>query len=536
MKKTTIIFINLFLAACAFVILGAVNMSPTRKLQLAESIVANFYVDTVNENQLVETAIVSMLEQLDPHSTYTNAEETKAMTETLDGAFSGIGITFNMNKDTLYVLQTLAGGPSERVGILAGDRILSVNDTAISGVKMKNTGIMKLLRGPKGTKVNVKVLRKSSDDKHNLIDFTITRDEIPIYSVDASYMATPTIGYVKLNKFGANTYKEFVEAVNKLKTQGMEDIIIDLTSNTGGYLLAASDILGEILEPGSLTVYTEGLKSPRQTLNAKPSGKEPLLQGARVAVMVDQFSASASEILTGAIQDWDRGVVVGRRTFGKGLVQRPFPFPDGSMVKLTIAHYFTPTGRDIQKPYSKGKGKDYAHDIMDRYNSGELMHADSIHYADSLKVNTLVNGRTIYGGGGISPDRFVALDTMLYSEYYRKLMAKGIYNQYAISYTEANRKQLKKTYSNAAKYIAQFEVTDAMLDELTALGQKEGVECNTEEFERSKSIIATLIKGLIGRDVYGEETFYKIWNQENPIYIEAIEALHPDTYRKLLNP
>lgn len=513
----------------------AAGMSPTRKLQMAESIIANFYVDTINEDKLVETAIIGMLEELDPHSSYTNAEETKAMNEPLDGTFSGIGITFNMNQDTLYVLQTVAGGPSERVGILAGDRIIAVNDTAISGVKMKNSSIMKRLRGPKGTKVNVKVIRRSPGEKDKNLEFTITRAEIPIYSVDASYMVTPTTGYVKLNKFGATTYKEFVEAVNTLKKAGMQNLVIDLTSNGGGYLSAASDILGEILEPGSLAVYTEGLKSPRQTLNARPSGSSPLLKDARISVMVDQYSASASEILTGAIQDWDRGVVVGRRTFGKGLVQRPFPFPDGSMVRLTIAHYYTPSGRDIQKPFTKGKSKDYAKDILDRYNNGELMHADSIHYADSLKVATLKNHRTIYGGGGITPDRFVALDTMEYSEYYRKLMAKGIYNQYAIKYTDTQRKLLKKQYKSAADYISGFEVTDDMINDLTAMAALEKIELNEEELSRSRNVITTLIKSLIGRDIYGEEAFYRIWNARNPIYLQAVELIESDDYNKLLN-
>lgn len=511
------------------------SMSPSRKLQLAESIVANFYVDTINENKIVESAIVGMLKELDPHSSYSDPEETKSMNEPLDGSFSGIGITYNMNQDTLYVLQTVSGGPSERVGILAGDRIISVNDSSIAGMKMKNTDIMKRLRGPKGTKINVKVLRRAQGEKDNYLDFTITRADIPIYSVDVAYMATPTTGYIKLNKFGATTYKEFITAVQQLKKEGMTDIIIDLTSNGGGYLSAAADILGEILEPGSLAVYTEGLKSPRQTLEASPSGNKPLLQDARVAIMVDQYSASASEILTGAVQDWDRGIVVGRRTFGKGLVQRPFPFPDGSMIKLTIAHYYTPSGRDIQKPYEKGNSSTYAKDIMDRYNKGELMHADSIHYADSLKMSTLRTRRTIYGGGGISPDRFVPLDTNEYSEYYRKVMAKGLYNQFAIRYTDTHRKEIKKVYKTPEAFIKNFQVTDDMMQHLVELANAEKIEFKEDEFNRSKATIAHIIKSIIGRDVYGEETFYRIWNSRNPIFKEALELINSHEYDVLLN-
>jgi carboxyl-terminal processing protease len=522
-------------ALCALCILSnAGNITPSKKLQLAEAIVANYYVDTINEDKVVEDAIVGMLKELDPHSTYTNAEETKEMTEPLEGSFSGVGITFNMNQDTLYVLQTISGGPSERVGILAGDRIVSVNDTVIAGVKMKNSNIMKRLRGPKGTKVNVKVLRRNAGQPDKTIDFTITRADIPIHSVDAAYMADATTGYVKLNKFAANTYEEFVEAVNKLKGKGMQNIIIDLTDNGGGYLGTAGEILGEILEPGSPAVYTEGTNSERQVFTASPSKRTPLLQGCKIVVMINQYSASASEIVTGAIQDWDRGVVVGRRSFGKGLVQRPFPFPDGSMIKLTVAHYYTPSGRDIQKPYTKGNQKDYAQDILDRYNRGELMHADSIHYVDSLKVNTLRNRRVIYGGGGISPDKFVPLDTTRMTDYYRNVMAKGLMNQYSVAYTDAHRKDVKKRYKDEDAFAEQFIVTDDMLKELVAMADKEKVEYNEEQFQCSKSLFQDVIKSLIGRDVYTDETFYKIWNRSNDIYLEALRMINSPEYDTLL--
>ncbi len=395
------------------------------KLRMAEAAISQLYVDSVDETKLVEDAIKGMLDGLDPHSSYTDPEETKDLSEPLAGNFGGIGITFNLNQDTVYVISTVAGGPSEKVGVMAGDRIIAVNDTAIAGVKMKNSEIMKRLRGPKGTDVNVKVLRST-----DTVDFRITRDDIPIYSVDAAYMADPTTGYVRVNKFGAETPKEFREALKKLRKQGMKDLVLDLVDNGGGYLNAAVEMLGEILEPGQLAVYTEGLSSPRADL-AVPRTAKPLMADGRVVVMVNQNSASASEITSGAIQDWDRGVVVGRRTFGKGLVQRPITFPDGSMMRLTVAHYYTPTGRDIQKPYEKGNAKAYREDMVNRLNSGELMHADSIHYADSLRVSSLRNRRDLYGGGGIYPDSFVPLDTTEYTKYYRNVLAKGLLNRFA---------------------------------------------------------------------------------------------------------
>lgn len=510
------------------------QLTPNDKLRLVESLVANYYVDTVNEDRIVEAAIVGMLKELDPHSSYSNPEETKAMNEPLEGSFSGVGISYNLNQDTLYVLQVVSGGPSERVGILPGDRVIAVNDTNIAGVKMTTSKIMKLLRGPKGTKVDMKVLRRNSGKPDQLINFTVTRAEIPIHSVDVAYMADNHTGYIRLNKFAATTPDEFRQAVAKLRKQGMKDLILDLTDNGGGYLSAATQLLGEMLVPGALTVYTEGENSRRQEITAVPKDGTPLLGDGRLVVMINQYSASASEILSGAIQDWDRGLTVGRRSFGKGLVQRPFPFPDGSMVRLTIAHYYTPTGRDIQKPYAKGKDEDYAKDILTRYNNGELMHADSIHYADSLKVYTLRLGRPIYGGGGISPDVFVPLDTSMYSNYYRDLNAKGLLNQYAIRYTDTHRRQLKQQYKDATAFINGFNVTPEMLSELTSMAEKEGIAAQPEMMQRSAPVIENVIKAIIGRDVYGDEVFYRILNLNNDIYIEALRLINSDEYGKIL--
>lgn len=524
----------MFIMLGALVALGAIarpQYDAARKIALAESAIAQLYVDTIDETKLVEDAIKGMLEGLDPHSSYTSPEETKELNEPLQGNFSGIGITFNMNQDTLYVIQTVSGGPSEKVGILAGDRIISVNDTSIAGQKMKNSDIMKRLRGPKGTKVDVTVLRGKEE-----IPFRITRDDIPIYSVDAAYMVDDSTGYIRLNKFAAETPEEMRKALADLKKKGMENLILDLTDNGGGYLQAAVEMLGEFLEPGSLAVYTEGLNSPRNDNFTHPHGKKPLFADGRLVVMLNQYSASASEITAGAVQDWDRGLVVGRRSFGKGLVQRPIPFPDGSMIRLTVAHYYTPTGRDIQKPYTKGDTKSYNHDIADRFENGELMHADSLKYNDSLKVKTIRLKRDIYGGGGIYPDSFVALDTMENTKYYRNIMAKGLLNRYVISYVDAHRKELQKKYRTADDYVENFEVTPEMLEALKAMGDADGVEFNEEEYQRSEPLFKMIIKALIGRDVYDNATYFKVYNRHDPVFKEAVRLIGSDDYPLLLGP
>lgn len=501
------------------------------KLRMAEMAISQLYVDTIDEDKLVEEAIRGMLESLDPHSSYSTPEETKDLNEPLQGNFSGIGITFNMNRDTLYVIQTVSGGPSEKVGLLAGDRIIAVNDTSIAGQKMKNSEIMKRLRGPKGTKVEVTVLRGS-----DTIPFRITRDDIPIYSVDAAYMVGPTTGYLRLNKFGAETPAEVRKALEDLRKQGMKDLILDLTDNGGGYLQASVEMLGEFLQPGSLAVYTEGVNSPRSDNYTRPHGRSPLLEDGRLVVMVNQYSASAAEIAAGAIQDWDRGLIVGRRSFGKGLVQRPVPFPDGSMIRLTVAHYYTPSGRDIQKPYEKGNAKSYNHDIADRFENGELMHADSLKYNDSLKVKTLRLRRDIYGGGGIYPDSFVPLDTMENTRYYRNMAAKGIINRYVISYLDSHRKEIRKKYKTDSDFVDNFEVTPAMLEDMKEMGNEEGVEFNSEEFERSAPLFMMSIKALIGRDVYDNATYFKVFNRHDPIFKEAVRLIGSDDYPLLLGP
>lgn len=530
MKK---IFYAIFalLAAAA----SAQQFLPAHKLQYAEQAISKLYVDSVNEDKLVEDAIVGMLKSLDPHSSYTNAKETKELNEPLEGSFSGIGISFNMATDTLYIIETIGGGPSERVGLLPGDRIIKVNDTVIAGVKMLNSDIMKRLRGPKGTDVNVTVLRYDGITP-DTIDFRITRDDIPILSVDAAYIVEPGIGYIRLNKFGAETHKEFVEEVNNLKKEGMKNLILDLSDNGGGYLKASVDILGELLPSGSLAVFTEGLNNPKYEYNAYPSGKKPMLEEGRLVVMMNQYSASASEITAGAIQDWDRGLVVGRRSYGKGLVQRPVPFPDGSMMRLTVAHYYTPTGRDIQKPYTKGNADAYAHDIIDRFNNGELMHEDSIKYIDSLKVRTLRLNRPIYGGGGISPDRFVGIDTTENTKYYRQVMAKGLINRFAIKTVDKDRREILAKYPTDADFLKGYRITDTQLQELYDLATAEKIEFNADEAALSRPLFSMILKGLIGRDIYDSSTYFKVYNQRDPMFRKALEVIKSKEYTEILKP
>lgn len=530
MKKLVLsIFVLIGLAA------SAQQFLPVHKLQYAEQAISKLYVDSVDQDKLVEEAIIGMLKNLDPHSSYTNAKETKELNEPLEGSFSGIGISFNMATDTLYIIETIGGGPSEKVGIRPGDRIIMVNDTVIAGVKMANSDIMRRLRGPKGTTVDVKVLRYESATP-DTIDFTITRDNIPIYSIDAAYIVEPGIGYIRINKFANDTHKEFVEAVKRLKKEGMKDLILDLSDNGGGYLKASVDILGELLPVGSLAVFTEGRNNPKYEYLAFPSEARPLFSDGRLVVMMNQFSASASEITAGAIQDWDRGVIVGRRSFGKGLVQRPVPFPDGSMMRLTVAHYYTPTGRDIQKPYTKGKSDDYSRDILDRLNSGELMHADSIKYIDSLRVETKRLHRPIYGGGGISPDYFIGIDTMENTKYYRQVMAKGLINKLAIKIVDTKRKEILKKYPTDKEFLAGYSVSDNMLKELYEMATAEKIEYNEKEAELSRNLFAMVLKGLIGRDIYESSTYFKVYNQRDPMFLKALEIIKTKEYDDILSP
>ena len=536
MKKMKYLAAAVICAAATFGISAQYSRSNSasrqqQKLLMVENIVNNLYVDNVDEEKFVENAVRGILENLDPHSSYSTKEETTSSQETMQGSFSGIGIQFNMQKDTLYVVQTIAGGPSEKVGILPGDRFIAVDDSIIAGRKLKNTDIMKRLRGPKGTKVNIKVKRGSNAE---LLEFRITRDDIPLNSIDAVYMADGKTGYIRLSRFAATSYKEFKDAITKLKKQGMQQLILDLTDNGGGYMQIAAQIANEMLNRGNLIVYTQGRKSPRQNLNADGSGT---FRTQKVVVMINQFSASASEILSGAVQDWDRGVVVGRRSFGKGLVQREFLLPDSSSFRLTIARYYTPSGRNIQKPYVKGDREDYDKDIIDRYNHGELQSADSIHFADSLKHTTLRLHRTVYGGGGIMPDVFVPLDTTQYTDYHRRLVAKGIIPQFALRYVDKNRADLKAQYPDAQKFIKEFTVTDEMLNNLVDAGKAEKVDFDKSQFAKSKEMLRTFVKAAIANDLFSTGAYFQIVNEQNDIYKEALSIINDDArYRKIISP
>ncbi len=504
--------------------------SNLQKMAIALMATKQLYVDSVDGKKLVEDAIRGMIEKLDPHSSYSTPKEVKAFNEPLQGNFEGVGVQFNMLEDTLLVVQTINDGPSEKVGILAGDRFVSVNDTAIAGVQMSKEEIMRRLRGPKGTKVKIGVKRNGIKD---IVYFTVVRDKIPLNTVDAFYMIRPTVGYVKISSFGATTHDEFLGALKSLKESGMKDLIIDLEDNGGGYLQAAAEVLNEMLQEDDLLVYTEGRAVRRQEFRARGNGR--FLDG-KVVVLVNEYSASAAEIVSGAIQDQDRGIIVGRRTFGKGLVQRPIDLPDGSMIRLTVAHYYTPSGRCIQKPYEKGKTKDYAMDLVNRYKHGEFTNADSIHFADSLKYETLKKHRTIYGGGGVMPDFFVPLDTMRYTKFHRELSAKSIVLNANLRYAEKYRKDLIKTYGKEPNgsdgkggieaFRRDYEIPQKLIDEIYAEGKKQGVEPkDDDERQHTTKALKMQLKALVARDIWTMTEFYKIMNEESDVVKCALKQL-----------
>ena len=505
------------------------NDSPLRKLQLAEIAIKNFYVDSVNEQKLVEDGIRGMLEKLDPHSTYTDAKETKAMNEPLQGDFEGIGVQFNMIEDTLVVIQPVVNGPSQKVGILAGDRIVSVNDSTIAGVKMARIDIMKMLRGKKGTKVKLGVVRRGVK---GVLTFVVTRAKIPVHTINASYMIRPNVGYIRIESFGMKTHDEFMSAVDSLKKKGMKTLLLDLQDNGGGYLQSAVQISNEFLKNNDMIVYTEGRRARRQNFKAIGNGR---LQDVKVYVLVNELSASAAEIVTGAIQDNDRGTVVGRRTFGKGLVQRPLDLPDGSMIRLTIAHYYTPSGRCIQKPYTKGDLKDYEMDLEKRLKHCELTNPDSIHFDTSQKFYTLRNHRVVYGGGGIMPDYFVPLDTTKYTKYHRLLAAKNIIMNTYLKYVDANRTTLKGLYKSFDTFNKNYVVPQSLLDTIIAEGKKEKVEPKDKaELTATMPYIKVQLKALVARDLWDMNEYYRVWNEQSDIVNKAIKlCTAPNTDRSL---
>ena len=500
------------------------------KINLVAAAVSRLYVDVIDEDTIAEKTIAAMLKQLDPHSTYLPPHEAQQTLETLSGKFDGIGIQINMLEDTLFVVQTVVGGPSEKAGILPGDRIISVDDSIVAGVKLAVNDIITMLRGKRGSKVSIGIMRRGVAEP---ISFTITRDKIPVNSIDATYMLDDTTGYIRLSRFAESSAEEMEKAVKSLRKEGMRNLILDLQGNGGGYLNVAVKIADMFPDKDQLIVYTEGRNVRRAQEIATGN---TLLPDERVVVMVDELSASASEILAGALQDWDRAVIVGRRTFGKGLVQRPITMPDKSLLRLTVARYHTPTGRCIQRPYVKGENEAYDQDLNERLAHGELLHADSIHFTDSLQYKTLRIGRTVYGGGGIMPDVFVGLDTARYTAYHRQLLRRGILNRSIYTYLDNHRREIISKYRKVSKFIDQYEIDDQLWATLDTLATETGIKPKDDaEKEASRPLIAVQLKALLARDLYNStSTYYMIYNPTNPIYRKAMEIICSDKYNKLL--
>ncbi len=474
------------------------------------------YVDKVDTDELVETAISRMLEKLDPHSVYIPAKELELAKSQLEGEFEGIGIEFNIIKDTIYVVAPLSGGPSEEVGLQSGDKIVKVDGDVVAGTGIDNRDVFDLLRGKKGTEVKVGIKRKGAKD---LLNFTIIRDKIPQESVDASYMVNNEIGYIKVSRFAASTYDEFRQALTELKSEGMSKLILDLQGNPGGYMDRAINMADEFLRDNAMIVYTEG-KQPRYNSEAR-AYREGQFERQPIIVLIDEGSASASEIVAGALQDNDRALIVGRRSFGKGLVQMPIPLDDGSELRLTISRYYTPSGRSIQKPYEEGS-KEYSQDMRHRYEHGELFSADSIHFDDSLKFETINKGRIVYGGGGIMPDFFVPLDTSnLSNASLGKLYNTNAIREYTLLYYENNKAELEAM--DYEDYRRDFEVSDKMLDDLFNIAREAGEEIDEEEMGQAIDFIRNRVKGLIARSVWGNDGAFPIFNQQNVILQKALD-------------
>jgi carboxyl-terminal processing protease len=491
-------------------------------------LIDGYYVDSANVDELTEKAIVHVLSELDPHSVYISKEEVDKMNEPLQGNFEGIGISFNIFKDTLLVTATIPGGPSEKVGLLAGDRIVEVDGKKITGIGLKNTDVFDLLKGKKGTTVEIKVHRKQSED---LLDFTIVRDKIPIYSLDASYMIDKSTGFIKLNKFSATTNDEFITAMQEMKQQNIKNLILDLRGNGGGYLKTAIDISDHFLKNDKMVVYTSGLNDPKREYKSTTDG---LFEDGKLVVLVDESSASASEIVSGAVQDWDRGIIIGRRSFGKGLVQKPYFLTDGSMVRLTTAHYYTPSGRCIQKPYEDGV-EEYRQDYRNRLSHGEMFSADSIAVDETNQYKTLVNGRTVFGGGGVIPDIFVPMDTSTHYQYYNRLRRNNIVYNYVLDYVDKNRGSIIKKFTAFEQFKNNFEVTDKMIAEIVSIGEKEGIEKNEESLSFTLALMKKEIKALIARDIFSRNEFYKVYYEDDEAVTKALQVIEDQKeYNNLL--
>ncbi|MFO7370611.1 MAG: S41 family peptidase [Bacteroidales bacterium] len=487
-----------------------------------------YYVDSVNEELLVEHAIAELLKELDPHSSYLTKDEVAKLNEPLQGNFEGIGVSFNLLNDTVYVISPVEGGPSDKAGVKRGDRIVKVNGTNIAGVGINSDKVYGMLRGKKGSKVTVSVLRR---DIPELIDFEIIRDKIPIKSIEASYLVTDEIGYLKINRFSMTTLDEFKEIISGFKKDRVKDLIVDLTGNGGGYLEVAIKLADEFLDNNKLILYTQGTNSPKKEYYATRNGD---FEKGHVVFLIDEGSASASEILAGAIQDWDRGIIVGRRSYGKGLVQKPLLLPDQSMIRLTIAKYYTPTGRLIQKPYDMSRD-DYDKELLNRYSNGELSNKDSIHFPDSLKYYTLKNTRLVFGGGGIMPDYFVSIDTSYYSNYYRRLISRRVLDQFVLEFVDKNRNALISQYGNVRNFRDNFMIDQEFMRRLLEYADKKGVPVVEKDFSTSKEQIETILKAYIARDLWSSSEFYYISNEKDPKFETAMTILKNwDKYEAML--
>jgi carboxyl-terminal processing protease len=494
----------------------------TQKFASALQIINFAYVDTVSEEALVEKAIIATLHELDPHSTYISRKDLQRANEPLTGNFEGIGISFQVYKDTLLVISPVLGGPSEKLGILAGDKIIKIDGDEFTGKKLTNNLVQEKLRGKKGTTVDVSIYRKG---RKNLIKYTITRDRIPINSIDAAFITQPRIGYIKINRFSRSTMDEFHKAIGELKDNGMRNLILDLRGNSGGYLDVAIDLADEFLGYGKIVVYTQGSSSPKRKYKSTFRGE---FEDGKLVVLIDEGSASASEIVAGAIQDWDRGIIIGRRSFGKGLVQRPYYLPDSSVIRLTIARYYTPTGRCIQKPYDEGYDE-YYDDLAIRLRSGELTNPDSINFPDSLKYYT-PNHRVVYGGGGIMPDEFVPWDSTKYTDFYVDLLSKGVFNDFVLDYMDRERKNLKKKFPTFAKFNHYFAIDKSIVDEFWAFSKKMKVKPIQEEYEISKILIESQIKALVARNLFDFQSYFQVMTNIDDGFLRAVDVLENNRY------
>lgn len=521
------------IAGLLFILLGCGTLQAQwnpEALKLAQVMdkVSRFYVDSIDDDVIVENTIEHMLHELDPHSSYLSKEELEELSEQLEGEFEGIGVSFNILEDTIFIIRAIAGGPSERVGIQPGDRIVQIEGETVAGTGITSRDVQRMLKGPKGTRVEVSVLRRG---KAEPLDFSITRDKIPVYSIDASYMVKDKIGYVRLSRFSHTSIEEFENALKSLRQEGMEDLILDLSDNGGGWLPVAVELADHFLSGNKEIVRTEGNKVEERIYRARKPG---MFENGKLVIMIDGSSASASEIVSGAIQDWDRGVIVGRRSFGKGLVQQPFYLTDGSMIRLTVARYYTPTGRLIQKPYEEGY-EEYSLDMINRYNRGELLSEDSIKFPDSQKYKTLLMNRTVYGGGGIMPDYFVPIDTTGYTDYYRELIRLGILSRFAHQYLDEHRDVFSAAYPDIEAYIGQYQPSEEEFKLLLAYADDQSLKFNPEDWEVSREHVGMLLKGYMGQDLFGTGAFYEVVNPSNNVFIKAVEILeHPELHHEKL--